>query len=128
MKDEHPAEPRVERRAQRRDERPAPAVDPEAARLRLIAARRVHWRRTRTVSAVLLLLWLATGFGTVFYARDLAGLTLFGWPLSFYLAAQGASLIYLAIIGVYALVMAHIDRRFAAALQDPPSQPRPHAD
>ena len=86
--------------------------------LALLAARRAHWRRTRAVSAILLLLWLLTGFGTVFFARELAHYTLFGWPLSFYMAAQGASLVYLAILGVYALAMRRLDRAFARRLAE----------
>jgi putative solute:sodium symporter small subunit len=76
-----------------------------------IAARSPHWRATRRLTMVLLAVWLATGFGTVFFARDLATLTVFGWPLSFYMAAQGASLVYLAIIGGYALAMRRLDRK-----------------
>ncbi|MDQ1812804.1 DUF4212 domain-containing protein [Massilia sp. CCM 9210] len=87
-------------------------------RRRLVAARRVHWARTRRITAILLLLWLATGFCTVFFARELATWSLFGWPLSFYLAAQGASLVYLAILGVYVLAMRRADRRFVAALKE----------
>jgi putative solute:sodium symporter small subunit len=48
----------------------------------------------------------------IFFARELAGLTLFGWSVSFYLAAQGAILIYLAIVGFYALRMRRLDARF----------------
>ena len=70
------------------------------------------------VGAVLLALWLATVFCSVFFARDLANLSVFGWPLSFYLAAQGASLLFLAIIGVYAWRMRRFDREFARALKD----------
>jgi putative solute:sodium symporter small subunit len=76
-----------------------------------IAVRTQHWRATRRLTMVLLALWLATGFCTVFFARDLANLTVFGWPLSFYMAAQGASLVYLAIIGGYALTMRLLDRK-----------------
>ena len=92
---------------------PTETLDPELRqRGALQAARAWHWRRSRRLTAVLLLLWLATSFGTVFYARELARLTLFGWPLSFYLAAQGAALVYLAIIGVYAWRMRRLDRAF----------------
>lgn len=70
-----------------------------------------YWRTTRRFTAVLLLVWLATSFLAVFFARELAGLTIFGWPLSFYLAAQGASLVYLAIIGIYAWRMRRLDRQ-----------------
>ena len=93
----------------------APAVSP--SRAALVAARAVHWERTRRLTFTLLALWFATTFGAVFYARELATLTVFGWPLSFYLAAQGASLAYLAMIGASALVMDRIDRRFARALE-----------
>jgi putative solute:sodium symporter small subunit len=86
----------------------------------LLAARAEHWQRTQRVTGTLLALWLATTFGTVFFARELSAITVFGWPLSFYLAAQGAALVYLAILGVYALAMRRIDRRFAAALEAQP--------
>ena len=88
----------------------------DRAVLALLAARRTHWRRTRRITAVLLLLWFCTTFGTVFFARELAAYALFGWPLSFYLAAQGASLVYLVILGLYALAMARHDRRFVREL------------
>jgi putative solute:sodium symporter small subunit len=80
---------------------------------RLLAAHAAHWRSTRRLTAVLLALWLATSFGTVFFARELAQLSVFGWPLSFYMAAQGASLVYLAIIGGYAWRMRRFDRAAA---------------
>jgi putative solute:sodium symporter small subunit len=96
---------------------PAPS-DPDRRRARVHAARAAHWARTRRLTALLLALWLATGFCTVFFARDLASLSVFGWPLSFYLAAQGASLIYLAIIGAYAWRMRILDRGFARQLAE----------
>jgi putative solute:sodium symporter small subunit len=93
---------------------------PEAELLRqrrLVAARTRHWQRTRRLTCVLLALWLATGFCTVYFARELARVTVFGWPLSFYMAAQGASLICLAIIGVYAWRMRRFDRDLARSLE-----------
>jgi len=93
-----------------------PARTPDPGLARIQAARARHWARARRLIAILLGLWLATGFGTVFFARDLAHLSLLGWPLSFYLAAQGASLIYLAIIGGYAWRMRRLDRAFEREL------------
>jgi putative solute:sodium symporter small subunit len=77
------------------------------------ARRAQHWRKTRRMTFALLLLWMSTSFAAVFFARELSGLMLFGWPLSFYLAAQGASLVYLAIIAGYAWRMRSLDRAFA---------------
>jgi putative solute:sodium symporter small subunit len=69
-----------------------------------------HWQKTRRLSAILLLIWLLTGFCAAFFARELAGLSVFGWPLSFYLAAQGSSLVYLTILAVYAWRMRRLDQ------------------
>lgn len=103
---------------------PAQPLDDAGAvaqrQLSLLAARAIHWQRTRRLTAVLLALWLATTFCSVFFARELAGLSLFGWPLPFYLAAQGAALIYLAILGSYALAMRRFDQRYQRRLGEAP--------
>jgi putative solute:sodium symporter small subunit len=85
------------------------------------STRRQHWQKTRRMTALLLMLWLLTSFCAVFFARELTGLSVFGWPLSFYLAAQGASLVYLAILAVYAWRMRRLDQAAAA------DHPEPHA-
>jgi putative solute:sodium symporter small subunit len=69
-----------------------------------------HWRRTQRLTLKLLGVWFVTTFGTIFYARELSELTLFGWSFSFYLAAQGTALIYLLIVGLYAWRMRQIDK------------------
>ena len=92
----------------------SPLPDAAARHQRLLAARAAHWEGTRRLTAVLLVLWLATGFGTVYFARELARFSVFGWPLSFYMAAQGASLVSLAIIAWYAWRMRRLDRLYAA--------------
>ena len=82
--------------------------------------RRHHWQQTRRMTGCLLLLWLITTFCAAFFARELNNLSIFGWPLSFYLAAQGASLVYLAIIGFYAWRMRRLDRQARAAAKVKP--------
>ena len=99
---------------------PTPPAERHAARARLAASRAAHWQATRRLTLVLMTLWLCTGFGTVFFARELSRFTVFGWPLSFYMAAQGASLVCLAIIGGYAWRMRSYDRAYARALEGGP--------
>lgn len=96
------------------DPSPAPG-DPHA---RPAAARAAHWQATRRLTFVLMTLWLCTGFGTVFFARELSRFTLFGWPLSFYMAAQGASLVSLAVIVFYAWRMRRLDRLYLEAARE----------
>lgn len=93
-------------------------MDKTLERRALLARREAHWRATRRLTAILLLVWLLTGFLTVYYARELLHLNLFGWPLPFYMAAQGASLIYLAIIGLYAWRMRRLDQAYRHAIKE----------
>ena len=76
----------------------------------------LHWRHTRRLTLWLLLIWFAITFCVVFFARQLATLQVFGWPLSFYMAAQGAALVYLAILAAYALALRRFDRRYQREL------------
>ena len=99
---------------------PTEPTDDIEARLRLDHARAIHWNRTRRMSLLLLAVWLTTGFGTVFFARELARFEVFGWPLSFYMAAQGASLVSVTIIAIYAWRMRRLDRDYHAALAPRP--------
>ncbi len=74
--------------------------------------RAAHWRATRKMTYLLLSAWMLTGFLSIFFARELHEFSLFGWPLSFYLAAQGSALIYLGIIGFYAWRMQRLDLQY----------------
>ncbi|MFM8464193.1 MAG: DUF4212 domain-containing protein [Burkholderiaceae bacterium] len=68
-----------------------------------------HWQWTRALTLTLLLIWLLTTLIVVIFARQLASITIAGWPLHYYLASQGATLVYLAIVGIYAWSMQRID-------------------
>jgi putative solute:sodium symporter small subunit len=58
----------------------------------------------------LLLIWFAVTFGIIWFARELSEISFFGWPLSFYLVAQGAVLLYTLLIGVHTFYMGKLDR------------------
>ena len=73
------------------------------------ASRKKYWQRARTLTLILLAIWLLTTISVVAFARQLATVSLWGWPLHYYFASQGATLVYLAIVGVYAWVMQRLD-------------------
>ena len=73
------------------------------------ASREKYWRRARTLTLILLAIWLLTTISVVAFARQLATVSLWGWPLHYYFASQGATWVYLAIVGVYAWVMQRLD-------------------
>ena len=59
------------------------------------------WVRTRRLTAALLVVWLLLNLLGPWFARDLNALQVMGFPLGFWLAAQGALMVYLAIIVIY---------------------------
>src|SRR5437868_15236764 len=66
------------------------------------------WRRRMGTTGWLFAAWFVVTFGVSFFAREL-GVVIFGWPLSFWVAAQGALLVYMALVVVFALRMGRID-------------------
>lgn len=90
------------------------ASSPTSAAEGQAQARTAHWRCTRRLTLWLALTWFALTFGTVFFARELAQIEFFGWTLSFYLAAQGATLLYLVLVTGYAWQMRRLDRMLEA--------------
>jgi putative solute:sodium symporter small subunit len=70
-----------------------------------------YWQRNRVLTVALLLCWMAVSFVVAFYARAL-DFRFFGWPFSFWMAAQGAPLVYLLLVVAYAGVVNRLDRQF----------------
>ena len=77
----------------------------------------LYWARTLRMTGLLLAVWVLVTFVAGWFARELS-FTLFGWPFSFYMAAQGALLVYLAIICIYSRYMNRLDREFGVEEPD----------
>ena len=71
-----------------------------------------YWRKNLIITAVLLAVWFVATFVEAWYARELNGLTVLGFPLGFYMSAQGSLAIYVAIIGIYAVYMKKLDKEY----------------
>ena len=76
-----------------------------------------YWRKNLNMTLVLLAIWFVATFVMAFFARELS-FNFFGWPFSFYMAAQGSLIIYLIIIWYYARAMKRLDEEFGVAEGD----------
>ncbi len=74
-----------------------------------------YWQTSRRLTLTLLSVWFVVTFVAVFFARELDRINLFGWPLSFYMAAQGVMLVYLAIVVIYTVRMRRAEQELHAA-------------
>ena len=87
------------------------------------AARRVFWSRTKRLTTVLLLVWLLINLTVPWFARDLGGLRAFSFPAGYWLAAEGALLLYLLIVVFYVWAMERLDAEYLERTDDEASDP-----
>lgn len=80
--------------------------------MQLSARHEEYWRKNLFITAVLLLIWFVATFIEGWFARDLNTVTFLGFPLGFYMSAQGSLIIYVIIIGVYAWYMKKLDKEY----------------
>lgn len=85
--------------------------------MQLTDRHRQYWHKNLQITAVLLAIWFFVTFVIGFFARDL-NFTFFGWPFSFWVAAQGALIVYVVIIWYYARYMNKLDNEYGVAEED----------
>jgi putative solute:sodium symporter small subunit len=79
--------------------------------------RDLYWQRNLRLTALLLAVWFIVTFGVAFFARELS-FSFFGWPFSFWVAAQGALIVYVLLVWFYARTMDRLDREHGVAEQE----------
>jgi len=92
-----------------------PPPEPPAVSEALARAHQKYWRFNVTLIAALMSVGFAVSFLLPLAAPMLAHVRIAGFSLPFYFGAQGAILIYLALIVVYILSMQRADRRLQRA-------------
>ena len=73
-----------------------------------------YWRKTLRITGLLLAIWFVVTFVVAFFARSLQ-FKFFGWPFSWWVASQGALIVYVLLIAFYARYMNRLDREYGVA-------------
>lgn len=79
--------------------------------MQLTEMHQAYWRKNLNITAILLGVWFVVTFVFGWYARELNEITFIG-PLGFYMGAQGALIIYVAIIWFYGRFMNNLDQQY----------------
>jgi putative solute:sodium symporter small subunit len=80
--------------------------------MQLTDKHREYWQRNLRLTAILLAIWFVVTFVAGWYARELNEITILGFPLGFYMGAQGSLIIYVLIIWFYAKRMNTMDQEY----------------
>ncbi|CAG0976906.1 hypothetical protein BURK2_01620 [Burkholderiales bacterium] len=77
--------------------------------MQLTEKHKEYWSKNLNITAILLFIWFFVTFVIGWFSRELADVTVLGFPLPFYMAAQGSLATYVLIILFYARYMNKLD-------------------
>lgn len=77
-----------------------------------------YWRKNLRITTILMVIWFVVTYVMSYFAPLLNKITFIGFPLGFYMAAQGALIIYVVEIFYYAHYMNKLDKEFGVAEEE----------
>ena len=83
--------------------------------MQLTEKHREYWHKNLTITFILLAIWFVATFVEGWYARELNQITFLGFPLGFYMAAQGSLIAFVVMLFFYAWAQDKIDREEGVA-------------
>ena len=83
-----------------------------------MSRREEHWARTKRLMIITLSIWFFFSFVIHWFAPQLNQVTFFGWPLGFYMAAQGSEIVFVVTLFWFAKTQDAIDRDCGFAEED----------
>ncbi len=74
-----------------------------------------YWSATRSLMFVMLFLWILFGYVVHYFVADLNQITFLGFPLGFYMAAQGSLIAFVVLLVLFAKLQDGIDKRYGVS-------------
>ena len=74
-----------------------------------------HWARTKRLMIICLVIWAIFGYGIHIFARQLNEIVILGFPLGFYMAAQGSLIAFVVMLFWFARKQNDIDEEHGVA-------------
>jgi putative solute:sodium symporter small subunit len=74
-----------------------------------------HWSKTRGLMWTVLAIWFLASFFVHFFVSALNEIVILGFPLGFYMAAQGSLIVFVVLIFWFAGRQNQIDEEFGVA-------------
>jgi len=79
------------------------------------AQREAYWGKTSRLMWIIMILWFVFSFGIHLFAVQLNALSFLGFPLGFYMAAQGSLIAFVLLCFWNAFAQNKIDEEFGVA-------------
>lgn len=77
-----------------------------------------YWKRTSGLMWTMMALWLFFSFIVHFFVNSLNSISILGFPIGFYMAAQGSLIAFVVMLFIFAKRQDRIDREEGVAEED----------
>lgn len=78
----------------------------------------MYWSATKRLVTIVLAIWFFFGFVIHMFVNILNEIVIIGFPLGYYMAAQGSLIAFVVIIFYYSTKQDELDREYGVAEED----------
>ena len=77
-----------------------------------------YWKENQRLILILLGIWFVVTYVQVLFVNQLNGIVIAGFPLGYYMGAQGSLIVFVIEIFYYAFAMNRLDEKYGMADRD----------
>lgn len=71
-----------------------------------------YWQENRTLMTIVLIIWALVSIGASIISNSLNSIVIFGFPLGYYMGAQGSLIVFILLIVTYSNRMDALDEKY----------------
>ena len=73
---------------------------------------RQYWSYNIKLTTITMIIWFVVTYVAIFFAPELDKIVIFGFPMGYYMGAQGSLIVFVILIFVYAIKMNKADKDY----------------
>jgi putative solute:sodium symporter small subunit len=71
-----------------------------------------YWAENIKLTAIILFIWFVVTYVAIFFSPELNNIVIYGFPMGYYMGAQGSLIIFVILIFWYAFAMNKKDKEY----------------
>lgn len=71
-----------------------------------------YWKENKTLMFIILLIWFTVSYVAAIFSSYLNNITIFGFPLGYYMGAQGSITMFVILNYFYSMKMNELDKKY----------------
>jgi putative solute:sodium symporter small subunit len=71
-----------------------------------------YWSYNVKLTAIIMIIWFVVTYVAIFFSPELNNIVIFGFPMGYYMGAQGSLIIFVILIFWYAFKMNAADKEY----------------